>query len=559
MVREAASPPPDFARLKALLLGPEADELARVSARLDGLDRYVGDAPRLEAATADIIAQALRRAEVARHRELANAIAPLIVTVIRSEIKNSRDMMVEALYPITGRLVAAAVANALRELMARLNERLDKLTSTDGLKLRLRAALQGKRVSELALAEAQQARITRILFLERGSGTLVANWQIDGSAPEQADLVSGLIAAITEFAASALGGQGGQLRTLDLGASRVILRSSPRMIIAANCEGELRPPQEAALDAAFLRLLERQEDGDGDTEDILGDVAASIAAPGAAAPKKPGKALYVVGALVLGALLWWGVSAWLAARQESQLRAAFDAALAADTELAAYPLRLDLYGASGEAQIGGLTPDFARVDAIAARLRPLAFPRDVRVNVVRVPAFDKHVEQDSGVKALTARAGDTQWQGETLRRQARDDLAGVEKSLAEMRARVAGLEAALAQALGRIASAEARLKQALEGSVVSFAEDMQIDGAGPALAGLTEIAVLARVTGARLRVVGHLDGGDGEANLQLALKRARFVAQLLVARGLGESAVSTSTRGGVGSLNHHVTIEIAGP
>ena len=61
-------------RLKSLLFSAESHRLAEAEGRLDGLEGWVGDAGRLEAATAEILVAAFQRAEVARHRELAAAV-----------------------------------------------------------------------------------------------------------------------------------------------------------------------------------------------------------------------------------------------------------------------------------------------------------------------------------------------------------------------------------------------------------------------------------------------------------------------------------------------------
>lgn len=217
MNRPAGQSEFEFDRLKQLLLRPETDRLEATEARVEALDQRVGTPDRLEAATSEILVEAFRKAEIARHRELAGAVAPVVVAAIRNEIKNSRDMMVEALYPITGRLVTAAVANAFRDLVADLNERLERSLSTRYWRLRFRSLVTGRPLSELALADAQRPEVRRLLLLERGSGRLVASWHADDETDDQSELVSGLIAAITEFAASVYGSRSGELRTLDLG------------------------------------------------------------------------------------------------------------------------------------------------------------------------------------------------------------------------------------------------------------------------------------------------------------------------------------------------------
>lgn len=231
----------------------------------------------LEAATAEILAGALRRAETARHRELAAAIASVVVAAIRAGVHNSRDMMVEALYPITGRLVAAAVANAFRDLLDTINQRIDYLVSPTQGRMRLRALATGRWVAQIALAEARASGYRRILLLERGSGRLLAMGRPGGEREDNPELVSGIVAAIAEFAASVLSEQHGQLRSLDLGASQVHLRASSQIILAANRKTQNR------LDAGFVDLVARRERGAEVGESDLADLAETTAPPGARA------------------------------------------------------------------------------------------------------------------------------------------------------------------------------------------------------------------------------------------------------------------------------------
>lgn len=132
-------------RLKELLFDNEAQALKDLALRLDtlaqthnlssselkeqlaGILDRVGDAERLTESVAGIIDEALRRAEISKHSELSLSIAPLVVTTIKAELKNSQDEMVEALYPITGRLVKSYVASAIKDLTDDMNRRLEQI------------------------------------------------------------------------------------------------------------------------------------------------------------------------------------------------------------------------------------------------------------------------------------------------------------------------------------------------------------------------------------------------------------------------------------------------
>ena len=59
-----------------------------------------------------------------RHAELSQAIAPLIVKTIKTEIRSSQDELAEALYPAMGRMVTAYIASAIHDLIDDINRRL---------------------------------------------------------------------------------------------------------------------------------------------------------------------------------------------------------------------------------------------------------------------------------------------------------------------------------------------------------------------------------------------------------------------------------------------------
>jgi hypothetical protein len=251
----------EIEQLKTLLFQTESARLETLETDVAFLQQYVGGAERLEAATADILIAALERAEVKRPRELANAIAPSVVSAIRSEIKNSRELMIDALYPITGRLVSAAVGNAFKELVAFVEQRINALTSTELWIGRVKSLATGRPISEFVLADGNPPRINRLLILERGSGRLIADWTDGGISDERADMLSAMVAAILEFSVQAFAGEG-DLQKLDFGGREIVLRASPRFILAAECTGgSLRPADDARINSLFLDTIESMDRG----------------------------------------------------------------------------------------------------------------------------------------------------------------------------------------------------------------------------------------------------------------------------------------------------------
>lgn len=257
-------------RLKELLFDTEARALSDVqqrltksesdllshrrefAERLDQVFARAGTEERFRVAVASVLDRALRHAETERHAELSAAVAPLIVRTIRTEITNSRDELVDALYPITGRLVKAYVASAIADLAAQINRKVEG----NPVMLRLRSLMSGRSVAELALADSNTLQVEEIYLIRRGTGELVGRWP-QAEEHNRSQAMSGVLAAINEFASDAFGNDGSSLRQIDMGDACVYLRASPLYLLAARCTGAAPANAERLLDDALLSTIER--------------------------------------------------------------------------------------------------------------------------------------------------------------------------------------------------------------------------------------------------------------------------------------------------------------
>ncbi|PPD29885.1 MAG: hypothetical protein CTY20_04750 [Hyphomicrobium sp.] len=241
-----------YDELKGLSDQERRDRL-QILERIDGLHERLGTPDRLESSVAGVIDGAIRRAEVDRHEQLASAMSPLVVRTVKTEIRNSRDDLVEALYPMTGRMVRAYVASAIKDLMAQINRKLEQ----NPFMLRLASLTTGRSVAELALADSQRTSVEELYLIQRDTGALIAHWPESAPDANRDQMVSGVLTALTEFASEAFSDDGRALRQIDLGASQVYLRLSPLNLLAVRCTGSAHAAVEQAIDNEFLSGLER--------------------------------------------------------------------------------------------------------------------------------------------------------------------------------------------------------------------------------------------------------------------------------------------------------------
>jgi outer membrane protein OmpA-like peptidoglycan-associated protein len=382
-------------RLKELLFDHETQTLARLVQRVDDIsdlsgriesladldargrqelkDRIedlvlrVGDSERLAASVAEVIADVLRRAEVANHTELAQSVAPLVVSTIKTELRNSQDELVEALYPITGRLVKAYVASAVKDLADQMNRRLEQ----NRFMLRLQSIATGRSVGELALAATQDFEVREVYLIRRGTGELLAHWP-QASADGRDHAVSGVLAAINEFANDAFAADQSALRQIDLGEEDIYLRASPLYLLAARCSGTAPKSLEGIIDDAFLAAIEEhygQDHKNGGSEEAsqsastsalrhIGENLQQRIATEKAQLRRPasfGALKFLVALIVLPLLTWMGIS-WYSDFANARLKERAARIVNAVPQMAGYPTQLDVSHYGGRVVISGLAP-----------------------------------------------------------------------------------------------------------------------------------------------------------------------------------------------------------
>ncbi|MFT4181219.1 MAG: OmpA family protein [Rhizobium sp.] len=533
---------------------------------------------------------ALERAEVNEPRALANAIAPSVVSAIRSEIANSRDMMVEALYPITGRMVSAAVANAFRQLVAILEQRLNSLTSMELWIGRVKSLMTGRPISEFVLANSNPPRVRRLLLIERGAGRLVAEWTPEGDRDERADLLSAMVAAILEFSVQALAGEG-TLQKLDFGGRQITLSASPRFILAAECTGLLRPADEARINALFFDEIETiDRDGESDAA-RLATLAFAIEADPSPSKKtgRNGKVILLTLAVLAAALLVWLAAGFVTRTMlERRTHDVLQRLAQEQPQLASFPLRLDFDHGDRSLVVSGIEPSSLNAAPVVTALAKAAAPYRIvnRIGVVPGPeqfaalqsdiaamrqALDRLQASNEEMRAATVAQADTRNQQSTsLAKQYADLQSRLQASLEETRAAIAteagSREQQYAGLQAMVDSAAQRLDRFMATTAIFFGDGAEFADAGAAEQQIGQLAALLSGNDLRIRIVGYADESGSEAsNKVLAGKRAETVMERLKALGIAPARLFVVSRsaampisdkiGAGGGANRRVTFE----
>lgn len=519
--------PAPEARLKQLLLEEELLLLDQLEKRCEELHVRVGDDTSLRSSVSRVIVDTLREAGVADHDRLAAVLAPLVVQSLRDEMRNSRDLMVDALYPITGRLVAAAVKNALADLLANVDQRLNDTLSVDRLKIRAQALVSRRSAAELMLEKYPPFALEELLVIQRNSGLLVSHWVADESDRGiDSDLVGGMLSAIMTFTREAFGdSEQGELNELEFGGATLFIRLSPVVVVALKGRGT--PPRGFAggLDEIFGDYVERWGKAVADPdheldelgrEEVVADLHRHVTELLSGRRKKPLSAYrnaFLALGLIALTLAGFGLNHWLEAREVARMESAARAVVSGEAALAGYPIELLLEDEPRVLRVEGLVPDPATREVLRAGLARAA----------------------PGAELDLARLG---------------VLPQVELAVAEE------------------PSATDRLLEWTRGAAIYFVRGTELRNSQDAALSLDEAAqrLLATPAEVKLRIAGYADPlGSARGNQEVTEARARWAAAELVARGVPLSRLSLVARTdeqdlladpGAGSDNRRVIFEV---
>ena len=388
--------------LKQLLLSRELAQLSDLQHRTDQIEARVGDGPALTESVETVLVEILRTAQARDHERVASALAPLMVSSMRAEIRNSRDTIVEALYPITGRLVAAAVKNAIKQAFQQIDQRLDSALSFDRWRARIISRVTGRSQAEILLRYRPHFRVEAFLFADRTTGPSIARHggfgRKSGDGESDDELFAGMHNAALTFARNALReNEGGDVRRLDFGGAELFLRTSPTLLLAVRTAG----PPPADIDQQLERLFVDFLSANRQTLNVIGPIEPengaalsadllqrldSVSASSAKQSKGPPWKGFIAAAAIAAIGLWFGGNMWLEQSARTDLKAEADAIISSMPELTGY--RVEASVDDNGLHITGLSPTQAILDRLRTSLKGTAANAEtpLTISVSALPA-----------------------------------------------------------------------------------------------------------------------------------------------------------------------------
>ena len=147
-------------------------------------------------------------------QEIPTTLGPTITKTLQQEIANSKDQVVDALYPIMGRMIKKYIQNEIKALSETINKKVnDTFFILSWLKRKVKSKVSGIKESDLILSELDTSKINEVFLIEKGSGILLAHYSLTDTVDKE--MISGMLTAIKSFVEDAFKTSSQNLETIE--------------------------------------------------------------------------------------------------------------------------------------------------------------------------------------------------------------------------------------------------------------------------------------------------------------------------------------------------------
>ena len=297
-------PPADdnFARLRSIIIGPEQRELHALRSHLFDPAVQTQDVSR-------VLPDALQLRS--RDPQLMRALAPSVEHAITASVARDPQPLADALFPVIGPAIRKAVAHTFDAMIESLNQAVDRTLSWRAMRWRFTAWRTGRPYAEVVLANTVEYRVEQVFLVQRESGLLLQHVAHDRRSERDADQVSAMLTAVTDFARDSFKvGQSDTLESLRIGDLAVSIAQGPHAIVAAVVRGSIPLSVRSAIEnaaesihrqfGAALQSLEGDQEVFAAARPIL---EACLVSQQRHAQRRPSYRRWAVGGLIVLAIL----------------------------------------------------------------------------------------------------------------------------------------------------------------------------------------------------------------------------------------------------------------
>ena len=180
-------------QLKTLLLAEDRDFANQILQKLDLLEETVYVNENLSEKVNPIIDKKIN----AFIEKIPDTLGPTITEALKFEVKNSQDTIVEALFPIIGKMIKKYVQQEVKILSDNINHQIQETFSIKKFKRKIKSFFFGVSEKDLMISALAKPKLQQVFVIEKGSGIIIGSYSKTDTIDE--DMIAGMLTAIKSF------------------------------------------------------------------------------------------------------------------------------------------------------------------------------------------------------------------------------------------------------------------------------------------------------------------------------------------------------------------------
>lgn len=232
--------------LKDILLTDEREYTSSIDKKIKALEETVNKRTKLSQKVDPIIENKLSQFVT----EIPQTLGPKITEALKMEIQNSKDAVVEALYPVIGRMIKKYIQNEIKLLSERINSSLNNAFSFKGIKRKFKAQASGVSEADLIIQEQFRPRLEQFMVIEKGSGILISKYSKTNAIEEE--MVAGMLTAIKSFVEDAFQRNDQSLELIEYETYTIYIQNFSSYYIAVVISGIISVNDKSVLEDKLL-------------------------------------------------------------------------------------------------------------------------------------------------------------------------------------------------------------------------------------------------------------------------------------------------------------------
>ncbi|MEM8889944.1 MAG: hypothetical protein AAGD28_18350 [Bacteroidota bacterium] len=237
--------------LRSLLRFDDSEEKAEFVARIDSLQEEIRDEELFE----EKIKPHFEKNIAYLQENFPDLFSKYLATAIKAQIRDSQDEIIDALYPIIGKLIAKYIRAEIDRISQRVDDRLDDPFAN--LRFRVKAFFSGVSYQEMLMREGVLAVLEEIFVIRKEDGLLMGHFSLnDVSHP---DMIAGMLTGIKSFIEHAFEKTSQELETLEYESYTILIFNFKTFYFAAVEKGPIKAEFKEKLQNSIFAFCEKND------------------------------------------------------------------------------------------------------------------------------------------------------------------------------------------------------------------------------------------------------------------------------------------------------------